>query len=182
MTRVRLLDAAAAPLTARRYYQGGDPGPLVAALATVPELLEAALPFLSTVLGASSVDVRTKEIVIVSTSALLGCDYCINSHSVVALDSGLSVDEVRRLRSEEVGGLADERENALLGWVHAVAGGVGAVESGPAARLGRHFAEHQVVALTLLIRATMMLNRFCTALDLPTSPKVFQRLTGAGLR
>nr|MBA3523282.1 hypothetical protein [Geodermatophilaceae bacterium] len=72
MSRVRLLDAAAAPLTARRYYQDGDPGPLGAALATVPELLEAALPFLSTVLGASSLDVRTKEIVIVSTSALLG--------------------------------------------------------------------------------------------------------------
>lgn len=182
MSRVPLLDAAAAPLTARRYYEDGDPGPLVAALATVPELLDVALPFLSAVLGASSLDERTKEIVIVRTSVLLHCDYCVNSHSVVALDSGLTIEEVRGLRGENRGGLSEERELALLGWVDQVAGGVGAVDDDLAARLARCFADHEIVELTLLIGATMMLNRFCTALELPTAAQVTKRLTAAGLR
>lgn len=182
MSRVRLLDAAAAPLTARRYYQDGDPGPLVSALATVPELLEVALPFLSAVLAASSLDARTKEIVIVRTSVVLRCDYCVNSHSIVALDSGLTITEVDGLRGEAVPGLADEREDALLAWVDAVAGGIGAVEDRVAERLGGSFADHEVVELTLLIGATMMLNRFCTALGLPTAPELTLRLAEAGLR
>ncbi len=177
-----LLDAAAAPLTARPYYQNGDPGPLVAALATVPELLEVSLPFLTTVLGASSLDARTKEIVIVRTSALLHCVYCVNSHSVVALDSGLTAAEVVALRDEPRAALGGEREDALLGWVDAVAGGNGPVADAVAARFGRSFADHEVVELTLLVGATMMLNRFCTALELPTSPAVIDRLTAAGLR
>lgn len=182
MSRVELLAAGAAPLTARRYFETGDPGPVVAALATVPELLEVCLPFLSTVLNPSSLDARTKEIVIVRTSVLLECEYCVNSHSVVAMDSGLTIAEVRGLRGEADVVLADEREDALLEWVDAVAGGRGAVDDTVAARLGRYFADHEVVELTLLVGATMMLNRFCTALELPTSPQISQRLAAVGLR
>jgi len=182
MSRVVLLDAAEAPLTARRYFEGGDPGPLVAALATVPELLEVCLPFLSTVLGASSLDARTKEIVIVRTSVLLRCGYCVNSHSVAALDSGLTIDEVRGLRDEAAAVLADEREHALLAWVDAVAGGHGPVEDEVAARLHRSFADHEIVELTLLAGATIMLNRFCTALELPTAAEVVARLAAEGLQ
>ena len=67
-----------APLLARPYYAGGDPGPIVAALAQVPELLETTMPFLGTALGPSGIDWRTKEIVIVRTSALAGCRYCVS--------------------------------------------------------------------------------------------------------
>lgn len=181
MSRVELLDATAAPLTAKKYYQNGDPGPLVGALATIPELLEVSLPFLSAVLGASSIDTRTKEIVIVRTSVLLRCDYCVNTHCVVALDTGLTIAEIRGLRGEGAAVLADEREDALLGWVDAVAGGLGIVDDAVATRMRRSFPDHEVVELTLLVGATMMLNRFCTALELPTSPEVSGRLAAAGL-
>ncbi len=89
-----------APLLARPYYAGGDPGPIVAALAQVPEPLETAMPFLGAALGPSGIDWRTKEIVIVRTSALAGCRYCVQAHTVVALDAGLSRDEVRALRTD----------------------------------------------------------------------------------
>lgn len=182
MSRVQLLAASSAPLTARRHYAGGDPGPLVAALAAVPELLEVALPFLSTVLGASALDIRTKEIVIVRTSALLRCGYCVDGHSVVALDAGLTLAEVAALRDEGPIEWDVEREDVLVAWVDAVAGGRGPVDSELAARLAGCFAEHEIVELTLLIGATMMLNRFCTALELPTAPAVADRLVSAGLR
>jgi len=182
VSRVQLLDASSAPLTARRHYAAGDPGPLVAALATVPELLEVALPFLSTVLGASALDVRTKEIVIVRTSALLRCGYCVDGHSVVALDAGLTLAEVGALRGEGPIEWDVEGEDDLIAWIDAVAGGRGPVDSDLAARLAGCFAEHEIVELTLLIGATMMLNRFCTALELPTAQVVADRLASVGLR
>jgi len=50
------------------------------------------------------------------------------------------------------------------------------VDSGARIALGRHWADHEIVELTLLIGATLMLNRFATALELPTAPDVLARL------
>lgn len=177
-----LLGPEQAPLLARPFYAGGDPGPIVAALAQVPELLEVAMPFLGAVLGPSGIDWRTKEIVIVRTSALAGCHYCVQAHTVVALDAGLSHVEVRALRGEApvADGFPDPRDAALLAWVDVVAGG-GAVSEAARAAVGARFADHEVVELTALVGATLLLNRFATALALPTGADTLARLDAAGL-
>ena len=69
--RVALVDAASAPLLARDLFSSGDPGPIAASLAHVPELLGPTLPFLGTVLGPSWIPLRDKEIVILRTSAVM---------------------------------------------------------------------------------------------------------------
>jgi AhpD family alkylhydroperoxidase len=171
-------------LTSRRYFEQGDPGPIVAALAQVPEVLDVALPFIGTVLGPSAIDARSKELVILRTSAVLGCRYCVEAHTVVALDAGLTRDEIRAVRGEIDRGhvFLVEREATLLTWVDAVARGVGPLDASVAGRVAKCFAGHEIVELTLLVGVTMMLNRFCTALDLPTSPDVLTRLVREGLR
>ena len=182
VTGVRLIEAEQAPLLARRYYANGNPGPIVAALAQVPELLEVTMPFLDAALGPSAVDARTKELVILRTSAVMGCRYCVQTHTVVARGTGLSIDEVAALRGqqplEEV--VTDPRELALLEWVDVVAAGPGAVPEEARARLRERFGDPEIVELTLLVGATLLLNRFCTALELPTSPKVLGRLAEEG--
>lgn len=177
-----LLGPDQAPLLARPYYAGGDPGPIVAALAQVPELLEVAMPFLGVALGPSGIDWRTKEIVIVRTSALAGCRYCVQAHSVVALDAGLTRAEVTALRTESPveGNFTDRRELALLAWVDLVAGS-GPVPDAARAAVRGQFADHEVVELTTLIGATLLLNRFATALALPTGAETVDRLIAEGL-
>lgn len=172
-----------APLLARPYYADGDPGPIVAALAQVPELLVVAIPFISTALGPSAIDWRTKEIVIVRTSAVAGCGYCVQSHTVVALDAGLSRAEVAALRGEASipDSFDDPRELALLGWIETVAGGSGPVAETARSTMRWHWSDHEVVELTAVIAATLMLNRFATALELPTSGATIDRLTAEGL-
>jgi 3'(2'), 5'-bisphosphate nucleotidase len=64
MSLVRLIDQPSAPLLLRDLYAGGDPGPIVGALAQVPELCEVALPFVGASLGPSSVSFRHKEIAV----------------------------------------------------------------------------------------------------------------------
>ena len=174
--RVALIDGASAPLLARDLFAAGDPGPIAASLAQVPELLGPTLPFLGAVLGPSWIALRDKEIVILRTSAVMGCRYCTEAHTVVALDSGLSRDEVRGLRGELplADAFPDEADRALVAWCDAVASGVESdLESARAALVAD---DARVVELTLLVSTTVLLNRYATALALPTSPDVRDRL------
>jgi len=180
---VALLGAAQAPLLARPYFADGDPGPIVAALAQVPELLEVTAPFLGVVLGPSAIPIRTKEMVILRTSARASCRYCVEAHTVVARDVGLSVTEVKALRGEFDAATVfpDPDDQAVIGWCDALVG-TGPVGPGAKAALRACFADHEVVELTLLVTTTLLLNRFCTALGLPTSADVLVRLDAEGLR
>jgi AhpD family alkylhydroperoxidase len=179
---VPLLPADRAPLLARPFYRDGDPGPIVAALAHVPELLEVAMPFLGAALGPSAVPWRTKEIVILRTSARLECQFCVQSHTVVALDAGLNRDEVVALRAAApVSALPDPGEAALVRWVDAVAAGRGPVPCHLRTELRTHYDDADVVEITLVVGVTLLLNRFCTALELPTSPNVLVRLAAEDL-
>ncbi len=173
-----------APLLVRSYFDGGDPGPITATLAHVPELCDVAMPFLSMVLSASAISFRLKEIVIVRTSVVAGCRYCIDSHTPVAVDAGLSIDEVRALRNESgftIDAAFDSpAERALLAWTDAVAGGKGAVEASLGEALAVHFREFEIVELTTLAAATVMLNRFASSLGLPVSAATQSRLAAQG--
>ncbi len=180
--RVSLIEPDQAPLLARPYYRGEATSAIVASLAHVPEALDVVMPFIGVVLGESAIDGRTKELVILRTSARLRCTYCELTHSVAALDAGVSVDEVRALRSDAACTFPDDGERALLAWVDAVAGGAGPVPEAASVAFKEHYGEPEVAELTLLCAATVMLNRFCTALELPVRPATLQRLASEGLR
>ena len=173
---VDLVQREQAPLLARRFYGVGPPSPITASLAQVPELLAPTLSFLGAVLGPSWIGLRDKEIVILRTSAFMGCRYCTEAHTVVALDAGLTRDEVRGLRGELQlqDALPELADRALVAWCDAVAHGVGSDLE--AARRALAADDARVVELTLLVSTTVLLNRYATARALPTSPDVRDRL------
>ena len=183
MARTQLLDIDQAPITAQQYFADGDPGPIVAALATVPELLGPTLNFVGAALGPGSVSVRAKELAILRTSVLQGCRYCIHAHTAVALDVGLSTDEIRGLRGDIVleDAFPQMAERALIGWIDALAGATGPIPDDVWDAAREHWPEHALVELTVTVGATMFLNRLATGLELPTSDQVSARLSQAGL-
>ncbi len=183
MSRSQLLDADQAPITAQQYFADGDPGPIVAALATVPELLGPTLNFVGAALGPGSVSVRAKELAILRTSILQGCRYCIHAHTAVALDVGLSTVEIRALRGDVVleDGFPEVAERVLIGWIDALAGATGPIPDDVWLLAREHWPEHALVELTVTVGATMFLNRLATGLDLPTSDQVTARLSQEGL-
>lgn len=182
MSRIDLLDASTAPMTARSFFESGDPGPIVAALANVPELLGPTLGFIGAALGPGATTTRHKEFAILRTSALLGCRYCIHAHTTVALDVGLADAEVRALRGEVAveDAFAEPAELALIRWIDAMAGASGAVPDAVWAEVRAFWADHLLVELSATIGATMFLNRFATGFELPTSPGVLERLERDG--
>jgi AhpD family alkylhydroperoxidase len=182
MSRVELLDSSTAPLTVRPYFADGDPGPIVAALANVPEMVAPTLGFIGAALGAGSTGLRPKEFAILRTSALQSCQYCVGAHTTVALDVGLLPDEVRALRGEIAieEAFSDDADLALIAWIDANAGATGPISDDVYERVRRHFAEHTLVELSITIGATLFLNRFATGFELPTSPDVTTRLASEG--
>ena len=164
------------------FASGADPGPIAAAFAQVPELCEAALPYFGSSLSAGSTGVRLKEIAILRTSALLECRYCVAAHTVVAIDTGLSLDEVQALRGDldPTTVFVEEGERSLLAWIAEVALGRGPVSAATSESMRVHYDDYEIVELTNCIGVTMLLNRFCTALDLPTPPETAARLVAEG--
>ena len=173
-----------APLLARPFYAGGDPGPIAATLAHVPELLETALPFLGAVLSPSSIGFRTKEIVILRTSCVMACRYCIDSHTPVALDAGLTPTQVRALRAEAgylvADAFGDPRERTLIAWTDEVAAGRGAASDETTTAMTSLYADHEIVELTLLASVTLLLNRYASTLRLPVATQTVERLAAEG--
>jgi AhpD family alkylhydroperoxidase len=182
MPRIALLDASTAPLTAQGWFAGDDPGPIVAALANVPELLGTTLGFVGAALGPGAVSTRHKEFAILRTSALLGCRYCVHAHTTVALDIGLSESEIRALRGEIPleDAFPEHAERSLIRWIDAMAGATGLVPDDVWDAARSSFADHVLLELSVTIGATMFLNRLATGFELPTSSGVLERLEREG--
>jgi alkylhydroperoxidase family enzyme len=103
----------------------------------------------------------------------------VETHTVAAWDAGLTVAETEGLCGTPSG--LTERDAALVAWCDALCATPAPVPDDVAHALREHFAEHEVVELTLVASATLMLNRLCTALELPTSPATLARLEAAGV-
>ncbi len=178
---VELITADTAPLTMAPLFEGGDPGAIAAAYAHVPELCLSALPFIGQSLSPAVLGGRWTEMAILRTSAQLGCRYCITAHTPVALDSELTHDEVSALRLEGDDVIfGDARDAAVLAYIDAVATGRGPIADAVEAAAARHLEDFQRVALVNTIGVTMLLNRFCTALGLPSSEESIERCRREG--
>lgn len=169
--RVESLTPEQAPLSVRDFFSEST-GPLVATMAQVPELLQVAMPMIAQQFGPSALSMRHKEMVILGVSALQGCRYCTQTHTVVAHRQGLSDDEVLVLRGSKAneGEFAD-RESSL--WSYVIAVGAGKVDNAQTERamasLKNDWMDFEIVEITMLIGTTIMLNRYCIALDIPTA-------------
>jgi AhpD family alkylhydroperoxidase len=184
MPLVSLFNAGSAPESVRLIFANGDPGPIASSLAHIPDLMMKTLAFVKSTLGPSDIaDVRTKEIVILRASAVQQCKYCVNTHSFVARNSGLSKEEVKALQGhgDATKAFSKEREKVLIRWTDAVALGPGEINNELKKEFKKNFNEAEVVELTLLVGATILLNRYATALELPVAAVHLEFLKNEGL-
>jgi AhpD family alkylhydroperoxidase len=171
VSRVRLLGLDEAPILARQWYrENGSASPLTRSLANAPDLLETLLPFLSQIMDESSLDLATKELVIVRVSQLNGCRYCLAAHRPLALGAGVPPQHVAAVCDETPLEQLPDRERALVEWIDRVTVDAAGVTDELAARTLDHVRDDQLIELTLLAGAITMLNQYCTAFGIPPPP------------
>lgn len=157
-----------APILSRLWYRAdGSASPLTRSLAHAPDLMETLMPFLSQVMGESSVDLATKELVVVRVSQLRGCRYCLAAHRPIALEAGLAAEQVAALCGEEPLDTLAPRALALVAWVDQVTLDARGVTDELLAQTRRWFREDELIELTVLAGTIAMLNQYCTAFDIP---------------
>jgi AhpD family alkylhydroperoxidase len=132
--------------------------------------METLMPFLAEVMGESSIDLGTKELVIVRVSHLNGCRYCLAAHRPVALQAGMPEERIAALCGELSLDSLPPRERALVEWVDRVTLDAGGVTDELVARTLDWVREDQLVELTVLAGTITMLNQYCTAFDIPPPP------------
>ncbi len=168
MSRLRLLERESAPLPSRRWYRDdGSASPLTRSLATAPDVMATLMPFLGVVYGETSLDLATKELVILRVSRLNGCRYCLAAHRPAARDAGVPAEQIEALCDERPLDELPERERAIVDWADLVTRAPSEVTDDLTARLLDHVREDQLVELTLVAGTTTMLNQYCTAFGIP---------------
>jgi uncharacterized peroxidase-related enzyme len=168
LSRLRLLERESAPLLARRWYRAdGSASPLTCSLAVAPDVMETLMPFLGAIYDESSLDLATKELVIVRVSRLNGCSYCLAAHRPAARDAGVPAEQIEAVCDERPLGELPERERAIVDWTDLVTFAPAEITDELKARLLEHVRDDQLVELTLVAGATTMLNQYCTAFSIP---------------
>jgi AhpD family alkylhydroperoxidase len=163
-----LLSHDEAPIPARGWYRAdGTASALTRSLASAPDLMETLMPFLGQIMGESSLDLATKELVIVRVSQLNGCGYCLAAHRPLALEAGVELAHVEAICDALPLDTLPSRERAIVDWVDRVTLDAGSVTDELVARTLDWVRDDQLIELTLLAGAITMLNRYCTAFDIP---------------
>jgi len=160
--------AEQAPPLARVYYRGdGSASALTRSFANAPEMMETLMPFLGQIMDESSIDLATKELVIMRVSQLNGCVYCLAAHRPVAIEAGVPDDQLAAIC--DVGELdaLPPRERAIVAWVDQVTCDAGGVTDRLVAATLDHVRDHQLIELTVLAGTITMLNQYCTAFQIP---------------
>lgn len=125
------------------------------------------MPFLAQVMDESSIDLATKELVIVRVSQLNGCRYCLAAHRPVALAAGVPEEQVHAICDEAPLEALPPRERAIVAWVDQVTLDARDVTDELVARTLDHVRDDQLVELTVLAGTITMLNQYCTTFEIP---------------
>jgi AhpD family alkylhydroperoxidase len=149
------------------YREDGSASALTRSLASAPDVMETLMPFLAAIMGESSLDLATQELVIVRVSHLNGCRYCLAAHRPVALDAGLPHEHVEALCAAARLDVLPARERAIVAWVDQVTLEARGATDELVARTLEHVRHDQLIELTLLAGTITMLNQYCTAFDIP---------------
>jgi uncharacterized peroxidase-related enzyme len=102
MPRIEPIDASRATGRTRELLdelasRGGEPGPMVRAMANAPALLRGYLD-LNRAMKRSHLDRRITERISLAVHEWLGCEYCIAAHTRAARDLGLNDNDIALAR------------------------------------------------------------------------------------
>ncbi len=147
------------------YTQRGNVPNMFRTFARRPEMMIAAANLMAAVLTTGTVELRLKELVIVRTSQLNACAYCLASHSAILRGLGVSqaaIDALENPAAEQW----SERERVALRYAEQVTTDAKRVSDELWDELRHHFDEGEIIEITAATTLFAMFNRFNDALQM----------------
>ena len=111
---------------------------------------------------------KIKEMVIIKTSHINGCDYCYAHNTALGEAAGISHDQVIAMSGDDylTSDLFDARECAAIEWAEHMTRNTAASRDDVYDRVAAQYSEAEIVELTLICSMFNMINRFNDSLKL----------------
>jgi 4-carboxymuconolactone decarboxylase len=113
-----------------------------------------------------TVDQRLKSLAKLRAAQLVGCEWCLDFGSKLALDGGVPEDDLKQLSLWRGSGRFDERDRLVLEYTEAITRTPVDVSDELFAALREHFDERQIVELTMAISVENLYARTNWALGI----------------
>jgi uncharacterized peroxidase-related enzyme len=136
-----------------------------------PEIFETMIAHFEAILNTGTLPVRLKELVIVRTSQLNRCEYCLGSHTQIAMRLGWSREQLDHLAHYAERKDFTSAEKAALRLAEQMTLDANHIPDEDFETLREHFDEGEIVELMASIGLFNYFNRFNNALQMePTKP------------
>jgi uncharacterized peroxidase-related enzyme len=154
----------------RYMQQRGNVPNMFRTIAHRPEILQTMIAHFEAILTTGTLSTKLKELVIVRTSQLNACDYCLASHSLIANKLGWSEAQVADLASFAQRDDFTPAEKAALRLAESMTLSSNAISDAQFAELRGFYDEGEIVELLAAIGLFNYFNRFNNVLQMePTA-------------
>jgi uncharacterized peroxidase-related enzyme len=120
-------------------------------------------------------DARTKELVVLKTSMVNACEYCVTHNSALGDEAGVSAEQIEAMRHDYLASsVLDARDKAVIRWAELVTTNEAQRDREAFDELARWFDEVEILEITWLSAMFNMLNRVHDSLviDVETQSEV----------
>ena len=156
---------------------GGEPGPMVRAMANAPALLRGYLD-LTRAMKRSHIDRRIVERINLAVHGWLSCDYCLVAHTRAARKIGIPDNEIQRARQGTSG---DAGIAAIVGFAQQVLAAPGEIGDADLARLRGHgYRDEQIAEVVGLVSLQLLTGAFNLIADIRAPAEALHELTPRG--
>jgi uncharacterized peroxidase-related enzyme len=171
MPRIPTIDDEQADQAAREIFdhykkERGNVPNMFRTVAHRPEILRTMIAHFRAVMETGTVGHKLKELVIVRTSQINQCEYCLNSHTQLARRYGWSDAQIADLANFRTRTDFNEREKAALELAERETLDSTGVDDEFWARLRQHFDEGEIIELAAAIGLFNYFNRFNNSLKM----------------
>jgi len=155
----------------RYMQQRGNVPNMFRTVAHRPEIFQTMIAHFEAILNTGTLPLKLKELVIVRTSQINQCSYCLASHSRICRKLGWSEDQLDNLVGYEVRNDFTDVEKAALKLAEQMTQNERPLSSDELEALRAHFSEGEIIELMAAIGLFNYFNRFNNLLDMePTAP------------
>ena len=167
-------DGKARVLLDELVQRGGEPGPMVRAMANAPTLLRGYLD-LTRAMKRTHLDRRIVERINLAVHEWLSCDYCVVAHTRAARQLGVPESEIQLARQ---GTSSDPATAAIVAFAQQVLAGPAEIGDADVDGLRAHgYRDEQIAEVAGLVALQLLTGAFNLIADIHATPEALAEIT-----